>query len=114
MGIRFDYEEESGRTTLSRVFEDSPAEAAGLQVGDVLLELNGEAYTHDNEDKLRKIYYGMRPGDTLSYTIERAGEQMEIVVELGRVPDHLIAQWIGMHLLEDHAEAEEEEVAEKP
>ncbi len=114
VGIRFDYEEEGGRVTLSRVFEDSPAEAAGLQVGDVLLELNGEAYTHDNEQKLREIYYGMKPGDTLSYTIERAGKRMNIEVELGRIPDALIAQWIGMHLLEDHVEVEEEEVAEKP
>lgn len=102
MGITFDYDKEVGHVVLEEVFKGSPAEAAGLRVGDYLLVLNGIAYTDGNEEALMKAYKGMRPGGKMTYEIERDGERLEIVVTIGEIPDYIVAQWVGKHMLEYH------------
>ncbi len=102
MGITFDYDEEAGQVVLEEVFKGSPAEAAGLEAGDILLVLNGIAYTDESEKALIETYKGMRPGATMTYEIERDGQRLEIEVTIGEIPDYIIAQWVGKHMLEYH------------
>jgi hypothetical protein len=45
--------------------------------------------------------------------MERSGKSQDFEVELGHVPEQLMAQWVGQHMLEHHAEPPEEE-AEAP
>ena len=102
MGITFDYDKEVGHVVLGEVFKGSPAEAAGLEVGDALLVLNGIAYTDENEKALMKAYKEMRPGGEMTFDIERDGQRLEIVVTIGEIPDYIVAQWVGKHMLEYH------------
>lgn len=112
VGINLDYGEEGGKTVLTGIFDDSPAEAAGLEAGDVLVELNGIPYTHDNGEKLYAEYERNRPGDTITFKIDRNGKQMDVDVTLARLPQKILAQWIGYHVMEAHLAQNEEEQAE--
>lgn len=103
VGINLDYNVDSGgKTVLTGIFPDSPAEAAGLQAGDFLVGLNGVAYTHDNMEQIYQEYGKSKPGETITYKIERDGKQMNVDVTLARLPDKILAEWIGYHVLKSH------------
>jgi predicted metalloprotease with PDZ domain len=110
MGIYFDYDKQVGHVVLDEVFKGSPAEAAGLEVGDILLVLNGIAYTDENKKALMEAYKEMRPGGIMTFEVERNGERLEIEVTIGEIPDYIVAQWVGKHMLEYHPA---DETAEK-
>jgi regulator of sigma E protease len=63
--------------TVGEVTEDSPAEHAGLQIDDVIVQANGEAVA--NVEDLQRIT-SPRAGEPTVYVIERAGRQMEITI----------------------------------
>jgi S1-C subfamily serine protease len=96
VGIEAD--DESMRIT--RVVEGSPAEAAGLAVGDVVTAANGVAYAEANKAELDKIKKGMTPGSTVTFTVERAGAVRDVEVTLAALPDEVRAQWVGAHMLQ--------------
>ncbi len=58
-----------------------PAEQAGLEPGDVIVELGGEEV--NAADELIVAIRSHRPGDTITLTVEREGEQREFEVTLG-------------------------------
>ena len=60
---------------------DSPAATAGVAAGDVVLAVNGEAV--DAEHTLRDRMVAYEPGDVVTLTINRAGEELQIEVTLG-------------------------------
>lgn len=114
VGIELSYEEEGGSPRILKVIENSPAAAAGLRPGDVLLGLDGVAYRGDNEEAVRKVYKGCGPGKTITYRISRDGSETEVQVVLAHVPDYLAAQWIGHHLMHYHSDKDSEETAKTP
>jgi len=63
---------------------DSPAFAAGIQTRDVILRLNGEDIA-DSTDLARKIG-ALDPGASVTLTVFRSGETIEITVTLGAMP----------------------------
>jgi len=109
VGINLDYGKDGGQTVLTGIFDDSPAQAAGLEEGDVLLELNGIPYTHDNEKKLYAEYENSKPGDTVTFKIDRDGDVEKIDVTLAKIPDQIVAQWIGYHIMEAHLASTDED-----
>lgn len=99
LGVEMDVAADGGlKVTL--VVDGSPAQKSGLAAGDVLREVNGIPYRKDNMAALDKIYQMMVPDQTLTYTIERQGKSLRLPVKLARVPEQLMAQWIGQHVLE--------------
>lgn len=60
---------------------DSPAMAAGIQSGDVVIRVN-EAIVITYNDLLN-ILYNAKPEDTLSVVLMRQGREMNVTVELG-------------------------------
>ncbi len=101
IGIELDYSEgKSPRIT--RVLGSSPAKEAGLTAGDTLIALDDIAYATATEEQLRAIKQDMVPGREVQVTVERDGETVEIPLTLGRIPQSVLAQWIGTHLLEGH------------
>ena len=102
IGITFDYDKKVGHVVLEEVFKGSPAEAAGLEAGDALLVLNGIDYTDEHKKELETAYKEMRPGGTMTFGIERGGERLEIAVTIGEIPDYIVAQWVGKHMLHYH------------
>jgi len=114
VGINMNSDEETGRVTVTNVVQNSPAERAGLQEGDVLKALNGVAYTTENEAALKTEHESFRPGGTAVFTVDREGQVVDIEVHLEGIPDAILAQWIGQHVLEYHpaqADVETEEEA---
>ena len=69
---------------LAGVVPGGPAGAAGLRVGDVITQLDGQAATDTNQ--LAAITLTKRPGDRVSVTYERGGRSATTTVVLGAQP----------------------------
>ncbi len=67
-----------------RIVPNSPAAAAGLRVGDVIRDIDGEAIA-DAED-LQTLVAERSVGSSLTLTIERDGTSNTKTVELGQLP----------------------------
>jgi len=67
---------------ITEVLPDSPAADAGLQADDVVTAVNNEPV--DEEHTLRDRLVAYEPGDTISLSVMRGGESMEIEVTLGQ------------------------------
>jgi serine protease Do len=61
-----------------------PAQASGVQRGDVILSINGNAVTDSNE--LRNTISMMQPGETVKLGISRNGSIKDLNVKLGELP----------------------------
>ena len=106
IGIEYDMDDPGGTAKITKVLPGSPAEKAGLQVNDLLIALNGvELMKKQNEAALQKARKEWKPGQTVTYTIKRAGVSHQIPLVLGEWPADLLARYIGSHMLE-HAEAD--------
>ncbi len=66
---------------INEVIDDSPAEKAGFEDGDVILEFNGKTIS-DNGD-LTKAVRGTSPGDKVEVVVLRGGKNKTIDVEVG-------------------------------
>lgn len=71
--------------TVGVVDAGSPAEAAGLKVGDVITSVNGTAVS-DPRDAMNAVH-DLAPGDTLSLGVTRDGTTMTLTVTLGSQAD---------------------------
>jgi len=100
IGIEYDPEKEMA---ITRVVPDSPAEKAGLLVGDQLASLNGIAIRPENEEAIQKARKQWAPGQVVHYTVRRNGVTKEFDITLGEWPADLLARYIGEHML-IHAE----------
>jgi serine protease Do len=61
-----------------------PAQASGVERGDVILDLNGKAINDSNE--LRNTIAMMQPGETVKLKISRNGSTRDVSVKLGELP----------------------------
>ena len=66
---------------VAQVIPGTPAEEAGLQIGDVIVEMNGEPVIGSSD--LRNKVGLLRVGDAVRLTIERDGEPMTIELAVG-------------------------------
>ena len=68
----------TGRVTvvITDVTEGSPADRAGIAVGDVLVSLNG----HDSHGNFNNIPLQVRPGDPLEVVVSRDGSERTVTV----------------------------------
>lgn len=69
---------------IEEVQADSPAEEAGLQVGDIITAVNDEPV--DEEHTLADRLYAHEPEDTVTLTVLREGETLSLDVTLGERP----------------------------
>lgn len=93
-----------GYHRITHVVADSPAEAAGFQAGDVILALNGVALNGEHKAELKKAKMSLRPGKSSTYVVKRDGAKQKLAVTLSHVPAAVMAEWIGEHMLTNHAE----------
>ena len=78
-GLGFDFWYPAIPARVGNVLEGSPAARAGLREGDLLLEVDGEPVA-DFPALVRLVQ--PNPGRTLEFTIDRAGEQIRVPVEV--------------------------------
>lgn len=62
----------------------SPAEEAGLQAGDVITAVDGEAVP--SAEELQRLIESKKPGDELELTVDRDGATRRVTVTLGSRP----------------------------
>ena len=72
-------------TNQPAVFPDSPAEAAGLRDGDVIVSIDGVQI--DAQHKLSTLVLGYEPGDQVTLRVIRGETERDIRVTLGTMPD---------------------------
>ncbi|HEY9557333.1 MAG TPA: trypsin-like peptidase domain-containing protein, partial [Acidimicrobiales bacterium] len=81
---RFDVDAEEGAFVVE-VVPGSAAEEAGLEVGDVIIEVDGTEVTQSSD--VRDAILEHEAGDTVTLTVIRDGEERELEAELGRRGD---------------------------
>ena len=82
LGVRLEEAEDGVR--LAEVVDGSPADEAGLQSGDVVTEVGGEAVGTVAE--LRASVSAKQPGEKVELQLRRDGETRTVEVELGERP----------------------------
>jgi C-terminal processing protease CtpA/Prc len=92
-----------GRWQITAVYPDSPAERAGFKAGDVFLAINGVEMSDDNKDALKKVKHSLGPGSEVRYVVKRQGGKVTLDARLGSVPDAVMAEWVGEHMVNNHA-----------
>lgn len=80
LGVSVENNDE-GKVEVVEVAQESPAELAKLQEGDIILEFEGKAVANSKMlgDEIRK----RKPGDNVTLKVERDGKVMEIKAKLG-------------------------------
>jgi serine protease Do len=74
-------------SSVPAVTPSSPAEAAGLQDGDIVVSIEGQAI--DAEHPLDAVLTSFAPGQSVKMTILRGKDQIEVMVTLGTRPEGL-------------------------
>jgi S1-C subfamily serine protease len=75
-------EEDPEGLLVTRVVENSPADVAGLEKGDILLEANGQELAWSSE--WRKLELDAKEGDELKVIYDRAGAERDAVIKVVR------------------------------
>jgi serine protease Do len=70
--------------TVTRVIEASPALAAGIKTGDVVLRAGGKAIATMSD--LREVVRQHKPGDALGVEVKRGKEEINLKATLGKQP----------------------------
>jgi serine protease Do len=69
---------------VSDIHSGGPAEAAGLQVGDIVLEVNGEKVNSDSD--ILSVMVELSPGDILKFKIYREHKTIDVALKLAATP----------------------------
>ncbi len=70
---------------MGTVEDDSPAAKAGVEVGDVILKIDGR--TVESSADLSRTVRSVRPGQKITLTVWRAGKMRDLVVTVGEFKD---------------------------
>ena len=95
LGVHF---EGVGPATVTKVDADSPAEAAGLKVGDTIVAVDGRPVAQDIDFFVEMME--KKPGEDVKLTVLRDGKRHTFAVRLGARPDGAQQAWrkLGMRL----------------
>jgi S1-C subfamily serine protease len=99
IGAKFSNENDG--LLISDIVKDSPAAKAGMKEGDVVSGLNGTD-VRDHESFLPMLATH-KPGDTITLTIRRGKEYLDVPVVLGERPANTLPP--GFHLPGEEPEA---------
>jgi S1-C subfamily serine protease len=112
--IGIEWQDTEGRPRITHVVAGSPAATAGVQVGDVVTAFNGVPGDSKDEVLWAEMKRSLVPGKVATLAVTRDGKAMELRVELIAVPDHILAQWVGKHVLERHVAPADDEAPARP
>ncbi|MBR2768541.1 MAG: trypsin-like peptidase domain-containing protein [Solobacterium sp.] len=75
-----DYREYKAGLYISKIYEGGAAEAAGLMEGDRIIKAEGKEISSCTQ--LTRVLSGKHVGDTMTMTVEREGEEIEVTLTL--------------------------------
>jgi S1-C subfamily serine protease len=84
----------SAQAVILDVTPGSPAEKAGLEMGDYIVSVDGQDIALDTD--LGAVIQAYQPGDTLALEISREGEDQEVKVTLGENPASAGTAYLGV------------------
>ena len=104
LAATFNLKEKEG-ALISQVFPESPAEKAGLQGGDVILELDGKKIM--NSQEIVREVLKKQVGQKIQLVVMREGKRMEITVITAQMPAERTErkevqppkEWFGLKVL---------------
>ena len=70
---------------VGQVLPNSPAQAAGIQVGDIITDFNGQAI--DQSRELPPLVGRIRPGVSVPMSLIRDGKEQKVSIQLEELPD---------------------------
>ena len=85
VGVELDTDKAEGYA-VTKVIPGSPAEAAGIEAGDILVALNGVALKKENDEALMKARKDWKPGQTFPVYVKQLGPPLV----LARVNDRTL------------------------
>lgn len=83
-----------GAVIVSEVLEDTPAAEAGLQPGDLIIAIDGDAV--EEIEAFVAEMQSRKPGDKVAFTIIREGEETEVEITLTEHPDEPDKGFLGV------------------
>ncbi len=86
--------EETGGALIQEVRPNTPADEAGLRVGDIIIAVDGQPV--DSSHPLNELIGARKPGDRVEITILRGGRQMTIGLALGEHPNDPERAFLGV------------------
>ena len=78
------YQDNKNNIIVNRVFENSPAEKAGLKKGDIYLKINNKDITKKTINEVAEIIKG-KAGKTFTLTVKREDKELNLKVTTGKV-----------------------------
>jgi serine protease Do len=101
------YTGQSG-VAVQQVISGSPADQAGIQPGDIILQIDGKSY--DSRKSLQEYVRGKKPGDTIRVDVWSQGVKKMAAIKLGETP---AAQPVGQQQ-QQQQEPEDPQQPEQP
>ena len=83
-------------TVIIEVVPDSPAERAGLEVGDIIKAINSQDV--ENSEEIVEAVTNLQPGDEISITIQRVDESLDITATLDAHPEDNDRAHLGVYI----------------
>jgi serine protease Do len=83
----FDLKEKKG-ALVAEVVEDSPAEKAGVERGDVIIKYDGKLV--EDPDHLRNMVAATLPGSKVEVVVSRDGKGKDIVIKIAEIPSDIM------------------------
>ncbi|MGM0462303.1 MAG: Do family serine endopeptidase [Fibrobacterota bacterium] len=84
------FELDQGGVIINDVFEDQPADRAGIKSGDVILSVDGRNTSSPNE--LRNVIASIIPGSEVSVVVFRDGEEKRLTLEVASRDEYADAE----------------------
>jgi len=88
-------EPETAAVLVTRVIIASPADKAGIKIGDRIVALDGVKLTRENT--MDTLLHKYSPGDTVVATVIRGSRQMDISIKLEADPRQPDRVWLGIY-----------------
>lgn len=80
--IGVEFEPDANEPKLKQVYEDGPAESAGLKAGDIITSFDGKDVS--TADDIRGILKKKKPGDIVTVVVKRGTRTVEKSITLGK------------------------------
>lgn len=104
VGIELEYHDKDGKElanpVVKKLLDEGPAKAAGLEVGDVLIALNGAKWA--DKEAMKKAKGDWKIGSVATYTVARKGKEMPVAITLAKMPEQVFASMVGQHMISEH------------
>ena len=94
VGIGVQYYSYNDQAIITRVFKESPAENAGIKVGDIIKKVNSVSISGKSSDEIKEMVLG-EEGSIVGITVERNGEEIDLMAIRGQVDSTIYVEADG-------------------